>query len=299
MPINKIKSLLLICLAFVSLQARAQHIKLDKLEQLFDQGYFELVHRKAERLLNDPQFDYSLLPKYYKAITTLELAQQKKWQKKHPTELAWASSYLLELKTQQKGQKILQAHQLELSALYEDLAHHISTLDTPKEAQQKEEWHRFVADFFADFPLLPNETEGPQLSRQMVGSAEQKALISEAEKHLGVAYLSAGSDPNGFDCSGFTQYVFAKQGFNLPRRAADQYKTVVIIEANEAQAGDLVFFSNGGEVNHVGILINEKGAPTQMIHASSSKGISITDVANSTYWSTRVVGYGRMITEKK
>lgn len=299
MPIKKNKSLYLLCFVLLSLQVRAQHIKLDKLEQLFDQGYFELVHRKAERLLNDPEFDYSLLPKYYKAISTLELAQQKKWQKKHPAELAWAKAFLLELKTQQKGQKILKAHQLELSALYEDLSHYISTLDTPKEAKVNEEWRNFAAEFFADFPLLPNENEGLQISSQLVGSAQQKALISEAEKHLGVAYLSAGSDPNGFDCSGFTQYVFAQQGVDLPRRAADQYNAVVIIDAKEAQAGDLVFFSNGGEVNHVGILINKKGAPTQMIHASSSKGISITEVEGSSYWNTRVYAYGRILTVQK
>jgi cell wall-associated NlpC family hydrolase len=123
----------------------------------------------------------------------------------------------------------------------------------------------------------------------------QQIIISEAQKHLGVAYLTAGSDPAGFDCSGFTSYVFAKAGYQLPRRAADQFAEIQKIEAQDAQLGDLVFFSNGGEVNHVGILINEKGSAKQMIHASSSKGISIADIEATNYWKTRVVGFGRVI----
>jgi cell wall-associated NlpC family hydrolase len=135
----------------------------------------------------------------------------------------------------------------------------------------------------------------PNYSEQALQLKSQQIIINEAQKHLGVAYLTAGTDPAGFDCSGFTSYVFAKAGYQLPRRAADQFVEIQKIEANDAQLGDLVFFSNGGEVNHVGILINEKGSAKQMIHASSSKGISIADIEATNYWKTRVVGYGRVI----
>jgi cell wall-associated NlpC family hydrolase len=80
----------------------------------------------------------------------------------------------------------------------------------------------------------------------------------------------------------------------LPRRAADQYAYCQKIAPEEAHAGDLVFFSNGAQVNHVGILISEKGALKQMIHSSSTLGISIVDLETSAYWKPKVVGYGRI-----
>ena len=126
------------------------------------------------------------------------------------------------------------------------------------------------------------------------GSAQTQLLLKEAQKHIGVPYKVAGTDPTGFDCSGFTCYVFEKQGVKLPRRAMDQYSFCQVIDPEKAAAGDLVFFSDGNTVNHVGILISEKGAPKQMIHSSSSIGISIVDIETSTYWQTRIAGYGRV-----
>lgn len=125
-------------------------------------------------------------------------------------------------------------------------------------------------------------------------SAKTQKLLNEAQKHLGVPYKEAGIDPTGFDCSGFTCYVFEQNGVSLPRRAADQYAFCQKIDPEEAHAGDLVFFSNGTQINHVGILISEKGARKQMIHSSSSLGISIVELETSSYWKPKVVGYGRI-----
>jgi cell wall-associated NlpC family hydrolase len=296
MRTNKTKLFLGFFIFFFAAQFQAQNIRLDRLEQLFDQGYFKLVHRKSKQLLNDPSYDYSLLPSYYKAISTLELAQRANWKARHQEEFTWATTFLLKLKTQRKGQQLMSAHRNELKALQDDLAHHISTLTGAKNQAEKEVWQHFTSQFFADIelPVQPNGLL-PNYSEQALQLKSQQAIINEAQKHLGVAYLTAGSDPAGFDCSGFTSYVFAKAGYSLPRRAADQFAEIQKIEANEAQLGDLVFFSNGGEVNHVGILISEKGSAKQMIHASSSKGISIADIEATNYWKTRVVGYGRVI----
>ncbi|MFM8242900.1 MAG: hypothetical protein ACKN86_08860, partial [Crocinitomicaceae bacterium] len=51
----------------------AQHPKFDKLEQLYDQGHYALVYRKSSRLLDNPEFDFSKLPIYYKSISSLQL----------------------------------------------------------------------------------------------------------------------------------------------------------------------------------------------------------------------------------
>lgn len=126
------------------------------------------------------------------------------------------------------------------------------------------------------------------------GSAQTQQLLKEAQKYIGVPYKVAGMDPSGFDCSGFTCYVFEKQGVILPRRAMDQFDFCEAIDPEKASAGDLVFFTNGTQINHVGILISDKGAPKQMIHSSSSIGISIVELETSSYWQARIAGYGRV-----
>ena len=133
---------------------------------------------------------------------------------------------------------------------------------------------------------MPRTTENTAVKTQK--------LLNEAQKYIGIPYKEAGIDPAGFDCSGFTCYVFEAKGVSLPRRAADQYAYCQKIAPEEAHAGDLVFFSNGAQVNHVGILISEKGALKQMIHSSSTLGISIVDLETSAYWKPKVVGYGRI-----
>ena len=64
------------------------------------------------------------------------------------------------------------------------------------------------------------------------------------------------------------------------------------VKKKNVEKGDLVFFDNGSGVSHVGIVISEKGEPLKMIHSSSSKGIIITDVSKSEYWSKRLHGFG-------
>ncbi|USS93696.1 NlpC/P60 family protein [Fructilactobacillus ixorae] len=77
-------------------------------------------------------------------------------------------------------------------------------------------------------------------------------VISTGQQHVGTSYVWGGSNPGGFDCSGFTQYVFAQNGISLPRTAAAQYAASQPISASEARPGDLVFFNDGG-IYHVGI----------------------------------------------
>jgi len=143
----------------------------------------------------------------------------------------------------------------------------------------------------------PAPGSGHELVRQ-VRDVASDLVMAAMNLHLGVPYKEAGMDPSGFDCSGFTCYVFAANGVSLPRRAADQYTHCQKIEPEEALAGDLVFFTNGTQINHVGILISDKGAPKQMIHSSSSIGISIVVIDDSAYWSARVAGYGRIKSAK-
>lgn len=72
----------------------------------------------------------------------------------------------------------------------------------------------------------------------------------------GVPYREGGATPQGFDCSGFTRYVFALQGIPLPRRAQQQYRAGRSVDVDELSPGDLVFFTTVAPgTSHVGLVI--------------------------------------------
>ena len=112
------------------------------------------------------------------------------------------------------------------------------------------------------------------------------SLINYAKSLIGVPYQWGGTTPSGFDCSGFIYYVFQKsQGITLPRTTALLYSNTGL-KVSSPSKGDLVFFNTDGSgVSHVGIYIGNN----QFIHASSSKGIIITDMDNS-YWAPKYLG---------
>ena len=119
------------------------------------------------------------------------------------------------------------------------------------------------------------------------GSPKAEAIIAEASKYLGRKYVWGGSTPStGFDCSGLTSWSFKQNGITIPRTAAQQYAASTKISADEAKAGDLVFFSYGKGVAHVGIYLGDG----RMINAQNS-GLKIAPLAG--YWSKYLVGYGR------
>jgi cell wall-associated NlpC family hydrolase len=87
------------------------------------------------------------------------------------------------------------------------------------------------------------------------GSARGASVVAVALRYLGVPYVYGGATPRGFDCSGFTQYVYGLLGVSLPRSAQQQYNATTRISRSQAVPGDLVFFFTGGLVSHTGIYL--------------------------------------------
>lgn len=85
-------------------------------------------------------------------------------------------------------------------------------------------------------------------------SASGQAVLDYAYQFLGTPYVWGGSTPSGFDCSGFTSYVYKHFGVNLPRVSRDQASAGQKVAYANLQAGDLVFFGDGS-ISHVGIYI--------------------------------------------
>lgn len=114
-------------------------------------------------------------------------------------------------------------------------------------------------------------------------------IIRKAEEFLGTPYCYGGESLVCTDCSGFTLQVFAEFGIELPRTAADQFNFCSEVSAKHAEAGDLVFFSNGRKISHVGIY----AGGGMFIHASSSKGVRYETLSEG-YFSSKFAGFGRV-----
>lgn len=112
-------------------------------------------------------------------------------------------------------------------------------------------------------------------------SVELKSfIVQESQKYIGVPYVYGGTSPRGFDCSGFTQYVYKKAGISLNRNACAQLSNGVIIAKEDLQPGDLVIFSNtggGGFASHIGLYLGNG----KLIHSGASRGICIVDLDSS------------------
>ena len=108
-------------------------------------------------------------------------------------------------------------------------------------------------------------------------------ILTVAKEYIGVPYVSGGTSRWGFDCSGYTQYVFNQLNVAIERTVWDQMDSGIIVAKEDLQCGDLVIFSytgdNGGFASHVGIYIGND----QVIHASSSKGITISSLSSAYY----------------
>lgn len=115
------------------------------------------------------------------------------------------------------------------------------------------------------------------------------SVVSVAHSLTGVPYSYGGTTPSGFDCSGFITYVFNQAGGrSLPRTAAGMYSATTRISRDQAQPGDLVFFSQGGGIDHAGIYLGGGN----FIGSQSSTGVAVASI-NSGYWANHVAGFGR------
>lgn len=140
--------------------------------------------------------------------------------------------------------------------------------------------------------LTSKSSPTPTPAPKPTPAPDSKAIyvINTAKQFLGVPYVWGGSSPSGFDCSGFTTYVMAKNGITIPRTAALQFGTGTPVDKANLKIGDLVFFTTYAPgASHVGFYLGNG----EFIHASSAAAKVTISSMNTTYYTSRYVGAKR------
>ena len=117
-----------------------------------------------------------------------------------------------------------------------------------------------------------------------------QGIVNTAMKYLGTPYVWGGTSPSGFDCSGLVQYACRANGISVPRVAASQRNAGRYVSRENLQPGDLVFFSNGGGVSHVGIYIGNGN----MVHAPQTGDVVKVSSINTSYRLSHYAGAVRV-----
>ena len=131
-----------------------------------------------------------------------------------------------------------------------------------------------------------------KIPEQMTGQQMRDQVVQTAFSQLGLSYKMGGTSPgSGFDCSGYTRWVFEMTGVKLPRTSREQFTRGMAVDRSNLQPGDMVFFRNGRSIGHVGIYV-EGG---YFIHSPNKNSEVTISSLTSPGWSKNYAGARRII----
>ena len=147
----------------------------------------------------------------------------------------------------------------------------------------------------ADAAKKPKKRKGGKKGKTKdVASASGNEVVRVAQKYKGSRYVWGGASPKGFDCSGFTWYVYQEAtGMDITRGVDEQWRLGQSVRQGELQAGDIVFFKNTFErgLSHCGIYISGN----EFIHAENEQTGVIISTLDSDYYSDHYAGARRLL----
>lgn len=174
----------------------------------------------------------------------------------------------------------------------------LAAIDTRIENDKKLLINSFISEKAVAINNTKNSLKNSEIAKAIKHNKTIDNILTEASTYLGTPYRYGGTTRNGIDCSAFVLSVFgAAAGLTLPRVAASQSQEGEAIDKENLQKGDLIFFSHGRRISHVGIVedVTEEGE-VKFIHAATSKGVMISSL-NDSYWGPKFRFAKRVINE--
>lgn len=118
----------------------------------------------------------------------------------------------------------------------------------------------------------------------------RKNIVSKAREYVGSTYKYSGTSPGtGFDCSGFTYFVFKQFNVEVSPSSAEQSKQGAKVALDKVKPADLVFFGDGSRIQHVAMVVERNKDGIVCVHSTTSRGVIVENVSASTYWSSRLL----------
>ncbi len=279
----------------------SQDRNIDKIEMLYDQGNYITVLKKTKKLQALAKYKSNAPLKLFEALAEYQLAKDKK---KYSTENALSNfKAFVALDTLSEYDITYGVYIYDLQSGLVNAIRELEKEGSSKAAEEKYKEYSALFKHKATFkeitktkpvikekaPLIIIPEDAPEEVKETSIKKQQKNILKEAKKHIGTKYKYGGITPKGFDCSGFTQYVMAKNNISLPRTSKAQALQFKEVKQKNAQVGDLVFFGrNKNKINHVGIISEVDKDLLYMIHASTSRGIMITEITTNIYWNDKL-----------
>lgn len=176
----------------------------------------------------------------------------------------------------------------------------LASIDNKKMEQDKQKLiDSFLAEKAASIANAKKSIKNSEIAKAIKHNKTIDGILEEAETYLGTPYRYGGTTRRGIDCSAFVLSVFgAAAGLTLPRVAASQAQEGESVDRGDLQKGDLIFFSHGRRISHVGIVesVTEEGE-IKFIHAATSKGVMVSSL-NDSYWGPKFRFAKRVINEE-
>ena len=282
----------------------AQSKRVRKSERLFNKGKYEKCIEKSRKFLKKERRSADL--QYYIVQSQWALYQQADDSRK---------TVLLK-RTLKSWEKLIQYNpsQNDYSVLKHSLRESIYLdLNSSGIQRAKDYYHHYLAEIFYDtsayYRSVYNPTEVDVIEQQILGPVldsvhfsnhNRRKLINEATEMIGVKYKYGGMDATGFDCSGFTQYLYKSIGIDLPHNAQLQSELGKRVSLQEAKAGDLIFFGSKNNIGHAGMIVQNNNGDIELIHCAS-RGVTYqkSDDVNTIYWLQRIIRIQRLIRDEE
>ncbi len=264
-----------------------------KLNKKYDKAQYEKVLKKANRYIQKNPADPT--PLYFKSLIHTHFYKNTN----DPLELRQALTYMDQARRKKIPDYLKGDIQLLTDQLVETANNDISEIEDKAGALTTQKIHELTQKLeqAPEIKLAKGEITYNNSSPQKVTFYKvkglRKTIVKKAQKYIGTPYRYGGTTTRGFDCSGFTEHVFAEAGINLPRTAAQQAISGKKIRERKAKPGDLVFFTknkSGGNINHVAIILDTDPKGIKKVIHSTSRGVIIDERSGGSwksYWLPR------------